>query len=364
MIALNGETRSWLLRPWRNDPGIFRVLPRMRKAILVALLTFAVPTFAQDQEMFQRALALHDAGDYDGAIAVYRQLLEERPGDPKVLYELTFSYFSKGDYAQALKQAEAGSKVADRYQVPYLELLGNTYDALSRPMDAVSAYKRGIKIDPRYARIHLNLGVTYTGMNKLREAREQLQKAIELDPVFASAHFTLAEIYKLDGYRVPAILAYGRFLALESSSARARAASQSMHALLTLGVEQKDAHNIQISIDPKTKKDLGDFSGLEMMAALAASGKFVTETPVASEFDGEAATLASFLNMFTESSAGLKRGFIRDTYVPFYAALSKNKFIETLAHIAFSSLDFAGTKEWLASHQEEVKAFQAAMAGR
>jgi tetratricopeptide (TPR) repeat protein len=315
------------------------------------------------QERFERALALHDSGDYDGAIAIYRQLLTTNPGNAQVEYELTFSTFAKGDMGETVRLATEGARKAGPSQVRYLELLGNAYDNLNRTRDAIDAYRRGIKIEPGYARIRFNLGVAYLRQGKLRDGRGEFERAIELDPSYASPQFAMANLYRDDGYRVPAILAYGRFLSLEREGQRAMAAAKSLHELINFGVKSEGQGNVNITIDPKPKKDLGDFSGLEMMAALAAGASHLPENQQLNEFDREADTLSMFMTMLAEAAADYRRGFVAKTYVPFYSALVKAGQSVAFAHIALSPLRLDGTDEWLTVHTADVTAFDAWLRG-
>ena len=269
------------------------------------------PKEPSPQELFQRALGYHDTGRYDDAIAIYKKLLAKDPNNDDVKYELTFSTFAKGDMPEVIRLATEGAAKPGRNQVRYFETLGNAYDSQHRTREAIDAYKRGIKIEPKYARIHYNLGVAYSGQNKLRDSREELERAIALDPNYPSPQFAIAEVYRTDGYRVPAILAYGRFLSMEPAGARAKLAAQHLQSLLNLGVEAKSGGNVNITIDPDSKKDLGDFTGIEMMAALAAGASHLPEKEKLTEFDREADTLASFLAMFSESSGDLNAGSSR-----------------------------------------------------
>jgi hypothetical protein len=341
----------------------------MRKSVVatVVILFFTLSSAAQDanrdQESFSKALALHDAGDYDGAITIYRDLLTRMPDNDQIKYELTFSTFAKGDMQETIRLAKAGANRPGTNQVHYLEMLGNAYDAQHRTREAIAAYKQGIKVAPKYPRIHFNLGVAYWGQNKLREAREELQQAIALDPVYASPQYALAEVYRADGYRVPAILAYGRFLSLETGTERAAAAAHYLQALLHLGVTSEGKGTVNITIDPKAKKDLGDFSGLEMMAALASGANFLPENENMSEFERESQTLSSFLTMFSESSDGLRPGFIKETYATFYNRMVKDGQSPSFARIALTPLKLAGTDEWMSSHQADVSALKQWLGG-
>lgn len=339
----------------------------MRKSMTIAAMLLLAGTLSAQapapapkevspQELFQRALAYHDTGRYDDAIAIYKQLLAKTPDNDQLKYELTFSTFAKGDMTEAIRLATEGAAKPGPNQIHYFELLGNAYDSQHRTREAIDAYKRGLKLDPKYPRIHYNLGVAYWGQDKFRDAREELQRAIELDPNYPSPQFAIAQVYQGDGFRIPAILAYGRFLSMEPTGPRAEKAAANLQRLLNLGVEEKGGGNVNITIDPNSKKDLGDFSGLEMMLALAAGASLTTDKTPQTEFDRQAGAYASFLAMFSESSGDLKRSFITNTYVPFYAAMVKADQAETFAHVALAPLKLAGTKEWMAAHESEIAA--------
>lgn len=329
---------------------------------LAALLLVVSQIFAQDsttvQDEFRRGLALHDSGDYDGAIAIYRKLLATMPENEQIKYELTFSTFAKGDMAETIRLATDAASKKGQYQVRYLELLGNAYDTQRDPAKAVAAYKRGIKLDPNYAPIHFNLGVTYSGQGKLRDAREELERAIELDGGYASPQFAIAEVYRTGGYRIPAILAYGRFVSLTAEGDRAVMAARNLLDLVNQGVKAEGAGNVNITIDPTSKRDLGDFRTLEMMLALASGSRHLPENAAKSEFEREAESFAVFLTMLSESEGDFRRGFVAKTYVPFYAAMVKAGHGGTFAHFALAPLKLDGTEAWVIGHNPEVIALK------
>jgi len=145
----------------------------MKLPLPAALVLVLWPLSAAAQEpspdaLYQRALALHDSGDYSGAIAIYKELLKTAPENETVRYELTYSTLAKGDTTETIRLATEGARKPGPTQVRYFELLGNAYDAEHRTKEAVEAFKRGIKVDPSYAPIHFNLGVAYGGSRNSR----------------------------------------------------------------------------------------------------------------------------------------------------------------------------------------------------
>ena len=88
-----------------------------------------------------------------------------------------------------------------------------------------------------------------------------------LDPSHASSHLVLAQVYDKLGYRVPAILALSRFIALEPQSQRAQQYIPVLQKLLGADVsagKKPGEININFSVTPKGKTDEGDFDSVAL----------------------------------------------------------------------------------------------------
>ena len=312
--------------------------------LLLTSLTVAAQDTASPQQSYRQALALHDSGDYAGAIAIYKELLKADPDNEELTYELTYSTLAKGDLAETIRLATEGARKPGRAQVRYLELLGNAYDAQHQPKEAVDAYQRGIKADPNYSPIYFNLGVTHARQSQLKDAREAFQQAIARDPFYASPHFAIATVYQADGYRVPAMLAFGRFLVLERKTARTLAAATNLLELLGQGTSNPDA-----------KKDLGDFSALEAVVAMAMAESQLSDAEPKSDFERAAGAFALVLSMLPDMPDSA-RGFIGKTYVSYYGALVKAGHVASFAHLCLAPLNLSGTDGWTTSHRADVAA--------
>jgi tetratricopeptide (TPR) repeat protein len=99
---------------------IRRILPTILLALLFVTPVVAqkidppklTPTPATESQaaLIKKGVALHDRGDYDGAIAKYEQVLRENPSNDWALYELAFSYEMKKDYRKGLETAYKGAQ--------------------------------------------------------------------------------------------------------------------------------------------------------------------------------------------------------------------------------------------------------------
>ena len=104
------------------------------------------------QQMIKEGVALHDEGDYDGAIARYEQVLKENPND-----------------------AQAHTKA------------GRAKLYFGRVPEALIHFEAAIKADPNYDRAYYEQGFIYLRQNKLPESQEAFENVGFLrDRLYAS----------------------------------------------------------------------------------------------------------------------------------------------------------------------------------
>ncbi|MGD0088403.1 MAG: tetratricopeptide repeat protein [Planctomycetota bacterium] len=96
-------------------------------------------------------------------------------------------------------------------------------DEPGRLDDAIEQYREALKLTPKYAEAHNNLGIALLEQGRLEEAREHFQEALRIRPNFAKAHSNFGE----------ALLRQGR---LDEAIAHCQEALQ-------LNPKQAEAHN-------------------------------------------------------------------------------------------------------------------------
>lgn len=78
----------------------------------------------------------------------------------------------------------------------------------SRYDEAVDAYQRAAKINPKEARAYVGLGRVYAARNQVPETLAAYRKAVELKPKMADARFNLALVLFVTGKRDEALAEY------------------------------------------------------------------------------------------------------------------------------------------------------------
>uniref|UniRef100_A0ACD5GTH0 Tetratricopeptide repeat protein n=1 Tax=Desertifilum tharense IPPAS B-1220 TaxID=1781255 RepID=A0ACD5GTH0_9CYAN len=184
------------------------------------------------QELLNRALSHHQAGELQQAQRIYQQILAIDPQCVEAIQLLGTVTHQLGDsqsaiaylrqaltinpnYAEAhnnlgdaLWQSEQSIKAIECYQSAialkpdYLDAYNNLGIALRhhhQPQAAIEAYQKAIALQPNRADAYNNLGLAYRDLGEIESAIAQYQRAIQLNPNYADAHLNLAFAYLLLG---------------------------------------------------------------------------------------------------------------------------------------------------------------------
>jgi tetratricopeptide (TPR) repeat protein len=309
----------------------------------------------EQRQMIQEGVALHDRGDYDAAIAKYKQVLDAAPDEVGALHELCFTYYAKKDYGNSLATARLGA----RYKSPLLPrfqmMIGNILDDTGKRDQAIAVYRAAIKQSPRTALLHFNLGLSLIRSGKPLNARAELEEAVSLDPNHASSHYQLGSLYAQMGYRIPALLALSRFLLLEPAGERAQKALEIVEPVVRGNVaDRPDGTHITIVQSPAGLKGEGDFDTVEFAIGIGTAAGRLDAHKGQSPFQ---ARVDIYLLVGDVLSRMKPTGFAARYYAPFFAALHDRKFVEAFVSTAFGA-KLEGASEWLAQNADKMGAFK------
>jgi predicted Zn-dependent protease len=139
----------------------------------------------------QRHFSNHE---YDAAEADYEKILERDQNNGLVLANLATIELQENKLALAEKHIVAA--VAQTPDDPYnLSTLGYLKYQQAKYDDALDALSRAAKLDPNNPEIQNYLGVTLSHKGLRVQAETALRKAIQINPLYAPAHNNLAVVY-------------------------------------------------------------------------------------------------------------------------------------------------------------------------
>ena len=215
------------------------------------------PPTDEQKAKIREGIKAHDQGAYEEAIQRYLAVLDENPTEVTALHEASFTYFAQNKYDQALAMARRGAACQSRALPQFHTSIGNALDALGKPEEALAVYRAALEVDPPTSILHFNLGVSLRNLNRNEEAKGELQKALQINPNHPGSHLLLGKVYADMGLRIPAVMAFSRFLVLEPMGPRAADALGRLKPMLSTGVTKGGKPNstsIRILIPSEAQK--------------------------------------------------------------------------------------------------------------
>jgi protein O-GlcNAc transferase len=171
-------------------------------------------------EALAQGLKLHQAGEFDRAEQVYKDVLQASPQQPDAWNLLAGIAQHRGQHALAVEYLQKAIEFRPA-QTSFLGNLGTAYASLGQLEAAAASYRRALEIEPRDAGLLYGLGQVLARQEKSAEAVEVFRQAIAARPEFAAAHNHLGITLRSLGEIAQAVESFRRFTQLEPQSAAA-----------------------------------------------------------------------------------------------------------------------------------------------
>lgn len=303
---------------------------------------------------------MHDAGKYAEAIAKYQQALSLDSTSYKARTEMAMTYFYIGEYDRSIQLCESiingctDDNIVSNSYVTY----GNCLDNLNKYDEAVEVFKQGIFRYPDAAMLRFNLGIAYYKHKVYDEAKGCFQNALRLNPNHASSHLYLGYLMDEQKARIPAVLAYSRFLLLEPKGERAQTALKLLTGRMKENVEKGKGKNINVYMDPQKVNDtsfMDNFYLVDMVLTLAAAMDYDDASKDKNEIGLFVSKFASMCRSLEEQRPHNK-GFFWEYYAPYFIEMEKRDFIEPFGYMIFYfNRDEKYIDDWVKNNQDKIE---------
>lgn len=150
---------------------------------IVAISTPAVDMYKK----FDQAAELGEKGEYEAAIAEWRELLLTNPDDARIHNNLGTALQKSGRYAEAIPEFQKALVLNPQYHAIYYNL-ARTLLAAGRTNEAIQILEDGLRTYESED-LHTQLGLALGSKNRVDEAKVQFDRALEINPNNAMAHF-------------------------------------------------------------------------------------------------------------------------------------------------------------------------------
>jgi len=149
---------------------------------------------AELKRLLEDGKRLVDAGDYNGAIAVYQQAARMEPRNARIHSGIGYLHAKQGNFQAALAYRRAIAINPNNsdffYAVGYIK--GNMGDTPG----AKEAYRRAIQLNRNNVSAYVGLGITQSRLGDFRSANWAFEQAIKLDRNNAQTYEFMAAMYK------------------------------------------------------------------------------------------------------------------------------------------------------------------------
>ncbi|MEM0544023.1 tetratricopeptide repeat protein [Flavobacterium sp. j3] len=342
----------------------------MKKTILILMFPLMCNiSFGQNkadaEKLVDEGIPYHDKGDFDGAISRYDKALDLDKDNLLALSEKAYSLLSLSKYEEAILNCKKAIKAhpKDSNLKSVYVTYGNALDSQKKTDQAFEIYNEGLKLFPEYYQLYFNKGVTYASVKKTDEAIACFQNAIKFNPKHASSHNAIAKLEKANR-RIPAILAFCRFLVVEPQTKRAEENLASLRELMKANVKQTGEKSISVTIDSKMFADTtstgkpkeNNFSSTDLISTMDISLDYDEINKNKTEVENFIRKMETICASLAESKKD-NSGFYWSYYVPYFIELKKQKLLEPFAYIVFASSTNEDVQEWIKNDKTELDRF-------
>ena len=325
--------------------------------LLLVFLSFA-SIIAQTnlEKLVQEGVAYHDAGDYDEAIKMYKQALKLDPQSSLANYEMSLTYFSKGEYKKVIKYADAVLKQNTDFLLQAYMTKGSALDLLGKTKESIKLFKTAINNHGGHYLLHYNLALNYYKLGEYQEAEDNILKGLEDNKNHPSSHFMLANIHNQKGNAVQTLLASYFFLFLEPNTQRSRDALQMLEENFAGNVSKDENKENTINVLLSADND-SQFGAAELMISMLAASKYIEENTDKSEVNLFEEKTESFFNIMGELNKEGNKEIWWDFYTTFFYDLAQSEHLESFCKY-ITQHNNENAQQWLEDNEAKLIAFE------
>jgi superkiller protein 3 len=188
-------------------------------------------------------------GDSIGAIICYRKALRVDPTLRDTHLFIGEALYASGHVRASISELRAAAE-GGQSNPAAAALLGDAYQALNQPEQAIAAYKQASALAPAAAGYQLVLGICLEKLHRRVEAMEAYERALQLEPSYALAHIRLGILLANCGRREEGLAHCKRAVILAPRSVLAHNALGTVYTLYGQYVEARAEYYKAVELNP------------------------------------------------------------------------------------------------------------------
>ncbi len=142
-------------------------------------LPLPAPVARDATEMFRQAREFFDREEFDAALALLEELLQEAPENAEALVLTGFILAGKGELPRAMESCERALKLNDLLAEAYF-LKGVLLDADDRLAEAAAEYRKALLLDHDFIMPRYHMGRLHLRQGRVSDAARELRNSIRI----------------------------------------------------------------------------------------------------------------------------------------------------------------------------------------
>lgn len=149
-------------------------------------------------EVLQQGWHVHQSGNVDAAMRLYRGVLRQAPNSAEAWVYLGIAQFDLRDFDSSVKSYRKALTIKDHFPIAWNNL-GNSLRMLGRVDEAERCFKKSLMQQPNYLSAMKNRGTLWVWNGDIERGLKWYARGLEIDPDNAELHRNLGVISLLKG---------------------------------------------------------------------------------------------------------------------------------------------------------------------
>ncbi len=238
----------------QHDKKLLLVLTGIAGCITLGVgawqLKLPKPVSDVQQTLYQKGVNKYDAGNYEGAVEDFNQVIELDPQNALAYNKRGDAYYRLGDYEQAKADSSQAILLNPQDGNAYFDR-GFAFYGLEKYKEAIADYTQAIKLNSENAYPYYGRGLARSQVKDNKGAIGDFSKAIALKPEYTEAYLQRGILRRRLKLRQAAIQDFDQIIKIDPSDAKAyyqRALTQSINKQKNAAIKD---YTDAININPK-----------------------------------------------------------------------------------------------------------------
>ncbi|TWT82659.1 Tetratricopeptide repeat protein [Planctomycetes bacterium CA13] len=150
------------------------------------------------EEVLAHGWQLHQSGNIEAAVDLYRRVLAHAPRNANALVYLGIAQFDQRDFDASASLYRKALSIQSRFPIAWNNL-GNSLRMLGRVDEAEAAFATALEQQPGYLSALLNRGTLWIWNGDIKQGLKWYSEGLKIDPNHAELHRNLGVIHLLLG---------------------------------------------------------------------------------------------------------------------------------------------------------------------